>query len=69
MANLPGNGRLRFEAALAMNLALLLEADRRIDLARDRIHMQNERITQMELGGREATSARRSARLNCRCAK
>ena len=42
-----------------MNLTSLLpQADQRIDDLRGRIHIQNERITQMELEARDARGAR-----------
>jgi len=37
---------------------LLLELDHRIDELRDRIHVQNQRIAQLELEGRDPSSAR-----------
>ena len=37
---------------------LLLELDHRIDELRDRIHVQNQRIAQLELEGRDPSHAR-----------
>jgi hypothetical protein len=38
-------------------VAQLHAADQRIEAARDEIHIQGQRITQMELDGRDATDA------------
>jgi hypothetical protein len=42
------------------SLGLLFELDIRIDELRRMIHVQNQRITQMELEGRDPTSARKA---------
>ncbi len=42
------------------SLGLLFELDNRIDELRGIIHVQQQRITQMELEGRDPTSARKA---------
>lgn len=51
--------RLHSETATT-SIGLLFELDSRIDELRDMIHVQQQRITQLELEGRDPSSARKA---------